>query len=72
MSVHLRCPEDTPNFYQNEQRFLYDLPELRNKIVICEECGEEFYLEDGIETDEGVFCSECYQKINETEERELV
>lgn len=29
----------------------------------CVNCGGKFYLEDIVSTDDGVFCSECYEYL---------
>lgn len=69
MSVSYGTPQDIPNFYQNEQRFLYDLPEVKCKS--CDICGDEIIKEDGFETDEGFLCKECYKQYEDSEEGEL-
>lgn len=71
MSVMMRAPQETPNFYQNEQKYLYDIPEVEEKTETCDCCGEDFPLNEINETEEdGFYCNDCYKRFIEPEEDE--
>lgn len=68
MSVIYGTPQDTPHYYQNEQRFLYDLPEIKEPLEICDCCGDEILKANGIETEDGFFCKQCFMTMEDSQD----